>query len=97
MSRIKHRLPDRAAVLALVDARGQIAVRATPNASANTVVLPADGAPRVLGVRTTVTPEDGKANDAILALLAEALGCPKSALTLVRGATARDKLVQVAR
>ncbi|TPG53936.1 DUF167 domain-containing protein [Sphingomonas glacialis] len=97
MSRVKHRLPDRAAVLALVDERGQIAVRATPNASANTVVLPAAGAPRVLSVRTTVTPEDGKANDAILALLAEALGCPKSALTLVRGATARDKVVQVAR
>ncbi|WP_010186368.1 DUF167 domain-containing protein [Sphingomonas sp. PAMC 26605] len=97
MSRVRNLLPDRAAVLALVDARGQLAVRATPNASANAVVLPADGAPRVLAVRTTVTPEDGKANDAILTLLAEALGCPKSALTLVRGATARDKLVQIAR
>lgn len=97
MSRVKHRLPDRAAVLALIDARGQIAVRATPNASANAVVLPAEGAPRVLAVRTTVTPEDGKANDAILTLLAEALGCPKSALALVRGATARDKLVHVTR
>ena len=97
MSRVKHRLPDRAAVLALVDARGQIAVRATPNASANAVALPAEGAARVLSIRTTITPEDGKANDASLGLLAEALGCPKSALTLVRGATARDKVVQIER
>ena len=56
-----------------------------------------DGAPAVLNVRTTVTPEDGKANDAILALLAKALGRPRSALTLVRGATARDKVVLVTR
>jgi uncharacterized protein len=97
MSRVKHRLPDRAAVRALIDARGQIAVRATPNASADAVALPAEGAARVLAVRTTVTPEDGKANEAILGLLAEALGCPKSALMLVRGATARDKVVLVAR
>lgn len=97
MSRVRDCLPARAAVLALIDPRGQILVRATPNASANAVVLPAAGAPRVLSVRTTVTPEDGKANAAILALIADALGCPKSALTLVRGATTRDKLVQIAR
>ncbi|MEG3175261.1 DUF167 domain-containing protein [Sphingomonas sp. RB3P16] len=97
MSRVKHRLPDRAAVFALIDERGQIAVRATPNASADAVLLPAADAPRVLSIRTTVTPENGKANEAILILLAEALGCPKSALTLVRGATARDKVVLVAR
>lgn len=97
MSRVKHRLPDRAAVLGLIDERGQIAVRATPNARANSVALPAAGASRVLSIRTTMTPEDGKANEAILGLLAEALGCPRSALTLVRGATARDKVVLVAR
>lgn len=97
MSRIKQRVPPREALEALIDANGHIQIRATPNASADEIRLPAKGATAVLNIRTTVTPEDGKANDAILALLAKALGRPRSALTLVRGATGRDKVVRVAR
>jgi uncharacterized protein YggU (UPF0235/DUF167 family) len=97
MSRIKNALPPREELERLIDAQGHLTIRATPNAGANEIRLPADGAPAVLNVRTTVTPEDGKANDAVLALLARALGCPRSALTLVRGATARDKVVLVTR
>lgn len=95
MSRIKNRLPAREELEALIDANGHLTIRATPNAGANEIRLPTDGAPGAINIRTTVTPEDGKANDAILALLAKALGRPRSALTLVRGATARDKVVQV--
>ncbi len=97
MARAKRNLPDRAAILALADAQGCLAIRATPNARADEMRLPEPGAAAVLIVKTTATPEDGKANEAILDMLADALGRPKSALTLVRGATARDKLVRIER
>ena len=97
MSRIKHTMPPRDDLERLIDAHGHLTIRATPNAGTNAIRLPAMGAPGVVNVRTTVTPEDGKANDAVLALLAKALGCPRSALTLVRGATARDKVIHIAR
>jgi len=46
-----------------------------------------------VGFRITVTaaPEDGKANDAVRGLLADGLCVAKSRLTLVRGATSRQK------
>jgi uncharacterized protein YggU (UPF0235/DUF167 family) len=97
MGRVRAAAPPADAILALADADGRLAIRATPNARADAVLLPADGAPPVLTVRTTATPEDGRANEAILALLAAALGRPRSALTLLRGATARDKLVRIER
>ena len=44
----------------------------------------------------TAPPEDGKANDAVIALLAETWHLPKSCFAVVRGATSRDKLLSVA-
>ena len=40
-------------------------------------------------------PEDGKANAAVIALLAEKLGVAKSAISVVSGATDRRKLVEI--
>ena len=97
MTRPRNPAPPPEAILALADSAGRLAIRATPNARADAVVLPADGAAPVLAIRTTATPEDGRANEAILALLAAALGRPRSALALLRGATARDKLVRIER
>lgn len=95
MARAPTATPPAEAILALADADGRLAIRATPNARADAVMLPGEGAPPVLAVRTTATPEDGRANEAVLTLLATALGRPRSALTLLRGATARDKLVRI--
>lgn len=97
MARAHPATPPADAILALTDAEGRLAIRATPNARADAVLLPAPGAPPVLAIRTTATREDGRANEAILALLAVVLGRPRSALTLLRGATARDKLVRIER
>jgi uncharacterized protein YggU (UPF0235/DUF167 family) len=47
-------------------------------------------------VRVTAPPADGAANDAVLALLAAALGRPRRDLTLLRGGAARIKLIGVA-
>ncbi|SNS71910.1 hypothetical protein SAMN06295955_10478 [Sphingopyxis indica] len=47
-------------------------------------------------VRVTAAPADGAANEAVLKLLAAALGRPRRDLTLLRGASARVKLVGIA-
>jgi len=49
----------------------------------------------LLRVRVAAPPVEGKANDALLRLLAEALGVPPSRLRLVRGRTSREKVVAV--
>lgn len=46
-------------------------------------------------VDVTAVPEGGKANEAVIDVLSEALDVPKSAITIVRGATARMKHVRV--
>jgi uncharacterized protein YggU (UPF0235/DUF167 family) len=49
----------------------------------------------VLLVKVRVKARDGEANEAVLALLARALGVATSRLRMLRGATGRDKLVQL--
>ncbi len=43
----------------------------------------------------TAAPEGGKANDAVLRLLAERLDLPGKSLTLVSGPSSRDKIVEL--
>ncbi|MCB1337218.1 MAG: DUF167 domain-containing protein [Maritimibacter sp.] len=69
----------------------EFAVRVTPKAARN-AVEPGDAGLRIY---VTAAPEDGKANKAVTKLLADALGVARSRLTLVRGATARDKLFRL--
>lgn len=69
----------------------EIVLRVTPNAARASVVRDGD----VIRISVTVTPEKGKANAAVLKLLAKALGVPKTSLSIIRGGTGRDKLVRV--
>jgi uncharacterized protein len=46
-------------------------------------------------VRVTAAPEHGRANDAVLRLLADALSLPRESLTLVSGHSGRDKIVEL--
>lgn len=69
-----------------------IRVRLTPRASRSQI----DGWDGdLLRVRVAAPPVEGKANDALLRLLAEALGVPPSRLRLVRGRASREKVVAV--
>jgi len=73
-------------------------VCATPNASVDRIdgaELRDDGS-CVLRVRVKAVPDKGKANKAVIAILAKSLGVPKSAFTLIRGETARQKTITVA-
>lgn len=69
----------------------QIAVRVTPRAARNAVLLEGDR----VRVSVTTVPEDGKANADVIKLLAKALGVAKSRLVLLRGASSRDKVFRV--
>jgi uncharacterized protein len=50
----------------------------------------------VLRVRVAAPPADGAANEAVRALLAGRLGCARSRVEILRGHTARTKVVRVA-
>ena len=67
-----------------------LAVRATPKARR---IALQDGDP--VRVWVTAPPADGKANEAVRKLLAQALGVAPGRLTLVRGDSARDKLFRL--
>jgi hypothetical protein len=54
-----------------------------------------DDGSAVLRVRVKAVPDKGKANAAVIAVLAKALGVPKSAVTLISGDTARLKTVEI--
>jgi uncharacterized protein (TIGR00251 family) len=54
-----------------------------------------DGMGWALKLAVGAPPEDGKANVAVIALLAKALGVAKSAISVVSGATDRRKLVEI--
>ena len=66
----------------------QLSVRVTPRADADRIGPYALG---VLQVRVTRPPADGQANDAVLGLLASALGIPRSSIALIAGARSRTK------
>ncbi len=75
-----------------------VAVRLTPKAGrarVGPVVAAADGS-AVLKVAVTAAPEKGKANAAMVALLAKSWRLPKSAIAVVRGETDRNKVLRIA-
>ena len=70
----------------------RLRVRVSPQARSN-AVLGRHG--EGWKVRVTAAPEGGKANDAVLRLLAERLDLPGKNLTLVSGPSSRDKIVEL--
>lgn len=69
-----------------------IPVRAAPRARKSRILGEHAGA---LRVALAAPPEGGKANKALLATLAEALGVPANSLEIRRGLASRDKAVLV--
>jgi uncharacterized protein len=74
-----------------------IAIKLTPNASSDRIgdtrQMP-DGSEQ-LAVYVTAVPENGKANKAMLRQLAKHLDLPPSRLSVIRGATSRNKIVEI--
>ena len=76
----------------MADASTRIRLRVSPGSSRTGVVgRYGDG----WKVRVAAPPEDGRANDAVLRLLADTLSLPREAVELVSGHGARDKIVEL--
>jgi len=74
-----------------------IAVRLTPKASADRIGETrklSDGEEQLV-VYVTAVPDDGKANEAMIGILAKHFNVAKSRLTIIRGQTNRNKLVRI--
>ncbi len=70
----------------------RFAVRLTPRAAVDRVDGVIDG---VLRARVGAPAVEGAANNALIRLIAEELGVPRSDVRIVAGATSRQKLVVV--
>lgn len=70
----------------------KISVYVTPKSSRNEIAGWRGGE---LSAKVTAPPEGGKANAAVCKLLARELGVPKSAVTVVRGQSARHKQLEI--
>jgi len=91
----KTLFPPREEMLSLVNG-GELTIKVTPNAGDNSISMPGENGPAdILLIRVTATPEDGKANAAVLKLLSKALGLPRTSLEIVRGGNARTKVIAI--
>ena len=70
----------------------QLRVRVKPNARVAELVREEDG---TYLARVKAAPVEGKANEALVALVAEAFGVRKAQVTIRRGAASRIKLVVI--
>jgi uncharacterized protein (TIGR00251 family) len=71
-----------------------LSVRLTPRADRD-AIAPAAAPGGTYAARVTAPPVDGQANAALVKMMAKALGVPKSRVSIVRGHSARDKVVRV--
>ncbi|EKD43109.1 MAG: hypothetical protein ACD_72C00454G0001 [uncultured bacterium] len=71
----------------------KIKIRVLPRSSKNEVVGEmADG---TLKVKLTAPPVDGKANDALIKLLADHFDITKSKIKIATGATSKNKTIEI--
>lgn len=70
----------------------KISVTVKPNAKRTEVKSLSDGSLRVL---VSAPPTEGKANTAVIKALAEHFSVPQSAVTIVRGARGKKKVIEV--
>lgn len=71
----------------------RLSVRVQPRGSSSRVVgLWGDA----LKVQVTAPPVEGAANEAVIAVLSEWLEVPRRVITIVRGDSGRDKVVEIA-
>lgn len=91
MARPKADFPSTEAIRGLIDAEGRLALRVTPGARSEAITVEIGR----LSVKVRAKPQDGAANDAVIALVAKALGLAPSRIELLRGATSRSKQLRV--
>lgn len=75
----------------------EITIKLTPNSKKNEITGWDDNnsKEKILKVRVTAIPEDGKANKALIALLSKHWKIPKTAIKIIRGETNRLKTIEI--
>lgn len=91
MARARTDLPAAETIRALADGDGRLALRVTPGARVDVLEIRAG----MLLAKVRAKPQDGKANEAVIRLVAAATGIAPSRVELLRGATSREKLLQL--
>jgi uncharacterized protein (TIGR00251 family) len=71
----------------------QLAIKLQPRASKNEI---GDSLGDELKIKVTAPPVDAAANQALVELLADKLGCPRGAVRIIRGNTSRHKTIWIA-
>ena len=72
--------------------RELIEVRVQPKASKNSIELTENDQVRI---HTTASAESGKANRAVIQIIAKILGVPESSVEIVRGTSSRNKQIRI--
>jgi uncharacterized protein len=78
-------------ITALLNAEGEMRLRVVPGAKVERLAI--ENATVKIWIRTA--PEDGKANKAVIALLAKTLEIPSAAVAIISGHASRDKRVRI--
>jgi uncharacterized protein (TIGR00251 family) len=69
-----------------------LSVKVQPRASRNEI---GGALGNELRIKVTAPPVDAAANEALVRLLAEKLGCPRNCVELIRGPTSRHKVIKL--
>ncbi len=69
-----------------------LSIKVQPRASSNEICEPLGNE---LRIKVTAPPVDAAANESLLQLLAETLGCARNRVELVRGGTSRHKVIML--
>jgi uncharacterized protein len=83
--------PTPQSIRALLNGKGELAIRVVPGAKVERAAIE-NG---TLKLWTRTAPEDGKATKAVLAQIATLLGVSLRDVTLISGATSREKRVRI--
>ena len=70
----------------------KISIKVSPRSSRNEIKKLPDGTYKIF---LTAAPVDGKANDAAIKILSDHFSVSKSKIKILRGATGRNKIVEV--
>lgn len=70
----------------------RLVIRVTPSAGRNEIAGWREG---TLQVKVAAPPEKGKANKELIDFLGRALGVRKSAISIVKGETSRNKAIEI--
>jgi len=75
-----------------LDKRATIDIHLQPGAKRNEIVGFKEG---ILCAKVTALPQKGQANRALVELMAQTLGIPKSSVDIIRGQSSRSKVIAV--